>query len=386
MCQADPAESLHARPAALHPKNPPPTIGSVRQCWSILFFFLVGPLLVLTNRHIYKEVGFKYPATVSSLGVICTAIFVHVGVAVEIFKLKRSVATSFWATKLLPVGACQAATLATGNAAYVFLGVSFIQMLKAGTPVIIMGILYATGVQRLSRAVFLCVCAMALGSMATVVGVSTAAFSFLGIALLFVSEVVEAGRCVLTQFVLKDCKFSVVESQYYMAPASLCALSLYGAYYEWGQIMTSGDYLKLLAHPQWFVASGLLGIAVNFASFLVIQTTSALFVKMLVTARNAGLVLLSVFMFDEMVTAVQLSGYAVTLAAFACYNYHMATAKPAAMQKPSKLSAVTTPRAEDFASNVPSLCSLRGPESANAHAHEVGRSGAAAAAVHRVLK
>jgi drug/metabolite transporter (DMT)-like permease len=164
---------------------------------------------------------------------------------------------------------------------------------------------------------------MALGSLFTVGGVSGSAFSFLGIVLMFVSEVVEAGRCVLTQYVLKDCKFSVIEGLYYMAPASLCSLLVYAGYYEWGAIFTSGDYAKVLENPQWFIASGLLGIAVNFVGFLVIQSTSALFVKMLVTARNAGLVLFSVLMFDETVTATQLLGYSVTLVAFARYNYCM---------------------------------------------------------------
>lgn len=41
---------------------------------------------------------------------------------------------------MVPVGACQALTLALGNAAYLYLTVSFIQMLKAFTPVVVLAI------------------------------------------------------------------------------------------------------------------------------------------------------------------------------------------------------------------------------------------------------
>lgn len=41
---------------------------------------------------------------------------------------------------VVPVGICQALTLALGNAAYLYLTVSFIQMLKAFTPVVVLAI------------------------------------------------------------------------------------------------------------------------------------------------------------------------------------------------------------------------------------------------------
>jgi len=229
----------------------------------------------------------------------------------------------FWLQRIIPVGAFQALTLATGNAVYLYLGVSLVQMLKAGTPVIIMAMLYFSGMQRMSREVFACVIIMALGSGGTVGGVGGADFSAIGVAIMMVSELAEAGRCVLTQFVLKDSKLSVVEGQYYLAPASLCSLLLYSAVHEWGDIYSTQALAKVIARPWWFVASGVLGIAVNFASFLVIQTSSALLLKMLVTARNAGLVIFSVLMLGEVVTTAQLGGYAVTLVAFSCYNYYM---------------------------------------------------------------
>lgn len=44
----------------------------------------------------------------------------------------------FYLTHAVPVGFCQALTLGLGNSAYVYLTVSFIQMLKAFTPVMVL--------------------------------------------------------------------------------------------------------------------------------------------------------------------------------------------------------------------------------------------------------
>ena len=76
-----------------------------------------------------------------------------------------------------------------------------------------------------------------------------------------------------------------------------------------------------LAHPWLFMLSATLGIAVNFCTFLVIKATSSVTLKVLGTARNAGLVLWSACMLSEKVTPLELAGYSLSLVAFAAYNY-----------------------------------------------------------------
>jgi len=49
---------------------------------------------------------------------------------------------------VVPVGVCQALTLAMGNAAYIYLTVSFIQMLKAATPIFVLAIGIAFGIEK----------------------------------------------------------------------------------------------------------------------------------------------------------------------------------------------------------------------------------------------
>lgn len=48
----------------------------------------------------------------------------------------------------MPVGVCGALTLAFGNAVYLHLSVSFIQMLKAFTPVVVLAIGIVFGIEK----------------------------------------------------------------------------------------------------------------------------------------------------------------------------------------------------------------------------------------------
>jgi hypothetical protein len=57
---------------------------------------------------------------------------------------KAVVTMSYWIRGILPVGFFMAGTLRFGNLVYLYLSVSFIQMLKAFTPVITMCALFIT--------------------------------------------------------------------------------------------------------------------------------------------------------------------------------------------------------------------------------------------------
>ena len=109
-----------------------------------------GPGLVLLNRYFMVEAKFKFPYLLSSIGVISTATTAHVGVANGWLSV-RSVSTlsrasgdanpsafTFFSRRIFPIALCAAIAMCTGNATYLYMGVGFIQMLKAGTPVVVL--------------------------------------------------------------------------------------------------------------------------------------------------------------------------------------------------------------------------------------------------------
>ena len=98
-------------------------------------YLSIGPSLILVNRTLLKERKFNYPMALSGLGLLFSSavsfLLVHLRCVPR--EHRHQITTSFFMRNLLPIGAALAATLATGNAVYLYLPVGFIQMLKAFT-------------------------------------------------------------------------------------------------------------------------------------------------------------------------------------------------------------------------------------------------------------
>jgi len=231
----------------------------------------------------------------------------------------RAVTWKFYRRNMVVVGAAFAASLCFGNAGYMYLSVSFIQMLKAFTPCVVVAALFISGVEIPSRNVALSVLAMSAGT--TVASFGEANFNATGFLIMCCAETAEATRLVLTQRLLCNLKFGAFEGLYLMAP--ICALWMWGVacVVEVPTAISRGDFRVVAENADVFVIAAVLGFAVNVASFLVIKRTSSVMVKLLGTARNAGLVLVSALALGDEVTGQQAAGYALTLAFFGVYNY-----------------------------------------------------------------
>jgi hypothetical protein len=105
--------------------------------------------------------------------------------------------------------------------------------------------------------------------------------------------------------------------------------------YEYPAMVESGSLGKMWGeHFATFVGVCLLGFTVNVSGFCVIQTTGAVTLKVLGTARNAGLILFCWMFLGEVITATEGMGYLAALTAFIYYTYlqvgrpHEATPPP----------------------------------------------------------
>mmetsp|Transcript_10797 Transcript_10797/g.32191 ORF Transcript_10797/g.32191 Transcript_10797/m.32191 type:complete len:251 (+) Transcript_10797:1-753(+) len=224
---------------------------------------------------------------------------------------------------MVVVGAAFASSLCFGNAGYMYLTVSFVQILKAFTPCVVVAGLALSGVDYPSTRVALSVLGMSLGTVLASLG--EAHFNLTGFLIMCAAETSEATRLVLTQRLLCNLRFGAFEGLWLMAP--ICCLWMWGlaCFVEVPRLLDSGDLAKVSENRGTFAFAACLGFAVNVASFLVIKRTSSVMVKLLGTARNAGLVLISALALGEEVTRQQACGYAVCLGFFAAYNYYKMT-------------------------------------------------------------
>jgi drug/metabolite transporter (DMT)-like permease len=223
-----------------------------------------------------------------------------------------------WYKRVLPVGFAYALTLGFGNAVYLLLDVGFIQMLKSFTPVVILFTAYIARIESPNRPVFLSILVICVGTAATCS--FTPQLSLLGLLTMFIAEFAESVRLILTQYLLKNLKFSVIEGQYVLSPASAFWLFLASVVLEFNKMRESGAFTTILQNPLTFMAASSMGLGINFLSYYVMQATSALTMKVLGTVRNLFTIVVGVLIYGEIVPPNQALGYAVALAGVVAYN------------------------------------------------------------------
>ena len=146
----------------------------------------------------------------------------------------KDVSPRWYVKHVLPIGAFAAVSLALGNYTYLYLSVSFIQMLKAAVPCVTMIVLVGTGLERPHRMTVLGVGILTFGTALAAYG--EIAFQWIGVFMMLSSEFSEAFRMAVLQYLLGNLRFELIEGLYIMAPASFLFLVLGIFAFEWGAL------------------------------------------------------------------------------------------------------------------------------------------------------
>jgi hypothetical protein len=294
---------------------------------SVALFLVSGPSLILVNNQLLREHGFPYPIALSACGVGLSALLARLLCALGLVRFTRPDLVGnrrFLLRSALPIGALSALTLALGNSAYVYLSVATCQVLKALTPSMTLGVLYLLRVEEPSRFDTLCVLVITAGTIVAVHG--EIALPPLGLALQLLANLAEASRIVLAQRLLSGLQLPLVEMQYHVAPWQLLCLLGASAVLEINTAdRVDAALTSVAAHPALFGAACALGLFLQFAGLLVVRTAGSVAMKLLGVVRGAGLVAFEVVFGSadsraEVLSPLQLAGYAVSLSAFVAYN------------------------------------------------------------------
>jgi hypothetical protein len=283
-------------------------------------YMIIGPALILLNKYILSDLDFPYPMFLSGLGVGVSALVARILVSLGYVQLTKKDAVDgiLWYKRVLPVGLAHAGTLAFGNTVYLLLNVGFIQMLKSFTPVIILITSVIAKIENPNIPTWLSIFMISIGTAATCS--YTANLSVLGLCIMFMAEFAEAIRLLMTQHLLQNLKFSIIEGQYVLAPATAFWLFMASAMYE-GSSMYEANAFTIIKNNFWiFLLASLMGLCVNFMSYLVIQVTSSLTMKVLGSARNVFTIALGVMLWGDVISGSAVGGYFITMMGFVAYN------------------------------------------------------------------
>ena len=331
-------------------------------------YMIVGPSLLVLNNGIEQQrldrPNFVYPVTLASLGQIFTAVVTWIlvksgkgSVSEEatdhvnngggwkgyVFLFFAAVGSRDYTVKkdsrkqanktkyktkhrCLIVGVFNVLPRSLGNTIFLHLPMGYIQMLKAFSPVLVLTLLVIFKVEGLPTChVATSVVVIALFTAATTSVEESA--TALGLFYMVcqrprhththtqaMAQGTEAFSLVVTQKLLKKKKFTIVESQYYLAPPSAFFMLLFaGITGEWSSMYERSAYKSVLTYPLEFGLAASLGLLVNYLTFAVIQATSSTMLKVLGTVRNVLAVVAACFLFNEKISAMQRLCYAGTV-------------------------------------------------------------------------
>eukprot|EP00937_MAST-01D_sp_MAST-1D-sp2_P003159 g3159.t1 len=286
-----------------------------------IFYCVVGPSIIFLNKYILVSLEFKYPVLLSAMGMLSSSVIAlilcQLGVAERTNASK--VTQLFYMGNIMPIGLLIAITMWSGNAAYMYLSVAYIQMLKASSPVILMAMTFVLGMDVPNAQLVSSVSLITVGTGIASFGVLH--FSTFGFGILMISNFSECSRLLMQQRLLNDFRFGIVEGIYYIYPAAFVCLFIMFGFMERERFGEEGGWQILRTHPWPILGAAFMGFLINFAGFLVIKYCSSLTLKVLSNARNAAIVLIAAVLFGESVTTQQVVGYTITLVGFIAYNH-----------------------------------------------------------------
>lgn len=276
--------------------------------------------MIFLNSYLLNEDGFHYPMTLCSMGLAASWTISSLLVTLGVSKLDKSrdMSARWYFKHVVPIGGFAAFSLALGNYTYLYLSVSFIQMLKAAVPCVTMMVLVGANLEKPHRVTVLGVAILTFGTALAAYG--EIAFQWIGVVMMFASEFSEACRMAVLQYLLGNLRFELIEGLYVMAPASFGFLVLGIACFEWRALVDENGFGKIGNAPHKYACAAFLGFLVNLLTLAVIKSTSSLTFKVIGQVKNTLVILVSVALFGAAVTATQVVGYSISMVGFAVYQ------------------------------------------------------------------
>jgi hypothetical protein len=274
--------------------------------------------VILSNKWLLHPMRFPFPVSLTCWHMAVSAVVGAVAVRSGMVA-KQQLSWKTWAKICLPVGALSAAALFFGNMSFMYLTVSFMQMLKANMPVIIfiVGCLFATEVFTLASFSIMVVIAAGV-AMASYGELN---FSLLGVLCMFSAMACEAVRLTLVQTLLQrqDLQLNPLSTLYYIMPISVaCLLPI--AFVTEARGLSECRWLTYHALPSLLANAGG-AVALNLSIYIVVGTMSALTMKLAAIVKDIGLVAVSCALFGDTLTFPGVFGYSIALIGVCVYNY-----------------------------------------------------------------
>jgi hypothetical protein len=338
--------------------SPPSVLRSVLLSYAYVGIWMsLSFAVIVYNKYILdpKLYNWPFPITLTMIHMaFCASLaffLVRVLRVVDVPSSSSSMTRRLYVSSVLPIGALYALSLCFSNSAYIYLSVSFIQMLKALMPVAVYSLAVALRTDAFRRATLLNMLAISAGVAVAAYG--EARFDAFGVTLQLLAVAAEATRLVLIQILLtsRGVSLNPITSLYYVAPCCLAFLTVPWFAVELPRLRAAAAGAGLVTSPDVvfvFGTNSVVAFALNLAVFLLVGKTSALTMNVAGVVKDWLLIAFSWTVIKDTVTAVNLAGYGIAFLGVAYYNHAKLQALKA-MEAERKAAATSATRPDDDA-------------------------------------
>ncbi|RWW22193.1 hypothetical protein GW17_00013623 [Ensete ventricosum] len=289
----------------------------------VAIWIFLSATVIVYNKYILdpRMYGWPFPISLTMIHMaFCSAVAFLV---VRVLRLVEapsspSMTRAFYLSSVVPIGALYSLSLWFSNSAYIYLSVSFIQMLKALMPVAVYSIGVLLKKESFKTSSMLNMLSISFGVAIAAYG--EARFVAWGVALQLGAVAFEATRLVLIQILLtsKGISLNPITSLYYVAPCCFAFLLVPWIVVELPLLRNTSSFRPDLLV---FITNSFCAFALNLAVFLLVGKTSALTMNVAGVVKDWLLIAFSWSVIRDTVTPINLFGYGIAFLGVAYYNH-----------------------------------------------------------------
>lgn len=291
---------------------PAPEAGLPAAAYVVFWISLSGGV-ILFNKWILSTLKFKYPILLTAwhltFSTIMTQILARTTTLLDGRK-KIKMTGRVYLRAIVPIGLAFSLSLMCGNMTYLYLSVSFIQMLKATMPVAVLLTSWALRVEEVNFMKLFNVSFIVLGVVIASFGEID--FVLAGFLYQLAGLVFEAVRINLVQTLLNGAEYKMdpLVSLYYFAPVCAVMNTIVALFMEVPQVTM--EEFNAVGIPI-FIANAACAFMLNVAVVFLIGKTSGLVLTLCGVLKDILLVIASVLIWGTMISHLQMFGYSIAL-------------------------------------------------------------------------
>lgn len=301
---------------------------SSQQCTSVItsytytvLWIALSTSVIIYNKYILTVVGFDFPLTLTMWHMAFCSACSFVLVRLKLVETVH-MPTKLYLKTVVPIALLFSGTLWLGNAAYLTLSVSFIQMVKAIMPAATYTVSIFYGIEKRTAEnmviMIVITCGVAIASYGEI------QFVLIGVLYQLGAIVTESNRIVMLQMLLQNhnIKLNPVQSMYLIMPLCFVFLTIPWLVLEYPRMDEAVNIRDETGNAYaMLVFNAMAAFGLNISVFMLIGQTSALAMNVSGVIKDWLLIYISWSFFRSPITALNLIGYGIAFVGVCYYNY-----------------------------------------------------------------